>query len=244
MATYLLIHDSWHGGWCWQRLSARLLAVGHRVYAPTLTGLGERFHLASPRTGLDMHVRDILQLIEFEDLRDVTLVGHGYGGMVAAGAARQCPYRISRLVFLDAFLPQDGQRAFDLQPGLEEAWTRLAAEEGKGWLVPPQDALDLGISRPEDLAWVQCRLTPMPILTYQQPVRAFEPAAGGLDAWDGDRSWVIPASYIACAGGAHAASLQTARQAGWPVAELAAGHDVILTQPEQTAEVLGETAHA
>ena len=105
--TFLLIHGAWHGGWCWRDVASRLRKAGHEVHAPSLTGLGERKHLAGGRIDLDTHIQDVVGLIEMEDLRDVVLVGHSYGGMVITGAADRMPASIARLVYLDAFVPEN-----------------------------------------------------------------------------------------------------------------------------------------
>src|SRR5688572_32753445 len=107
--TFVLIHGGWHGGWCWRRVSDLLRRSGHAVFTPTLTGLGERSHLLTDRVGLETHIRDVVNVLEWEDLTDVVLVGHSYGGCVISGAAEHCEKRVSSLVFLDAFVPENGQ---------------------------------------------------------------------------------------------------------------------------------------
>src|SRR3954452_4236427 len=108
-ATFVLVHGAWHGGWCWKRLTPLLRAAGHEVVVPTLTGLGERSHLLTPEVGLDTHIRDITAVLKYEDLHNVVLIGHSYGGMVIAGVAEEVPERIAQLVYLDAFLPDNGK---------------------------------------------------------------------------------------------------------------------------------------
>ena len=112
MATFVLVHGSWHGGWCWQKVARLLRQPGHEVYTPTLTGLGERSHLATKKSGLELHIQDILNVLEFEDLHEVVLVGHSYAGLVITGVAERAPGRVARLVYLDAFIPHAGQSAF------------------------------------------------------------------------------------------------------------------------------------
>ena len=111
--TFVLVHGAWHGGWCWRFVRDLLEKSGHRVHAPSLTGLGERKHLARPDIDLDTHIADIVSLLEMEDLSDVVLVGHSYGGMVITGVADRAPERIGRLVYLDAFVPEDGKCTLD-----------------------------------------------------------------------------------------------------------------------------------
>jgi pimeloyl-ACP methyl ester carboxylesterase len=135
--TYVLIHPAWFGGWCWKKLSPLLRAQGHEVFAPTLTGLGERAHLARPEIGLEIHVRDITSVIEYEDLHNVILVGNSSGGMVMTGVADHMPERIARLVFLDAFVPTDGQSMLDvIPPDRRPAMEAFVQKEGDGWLLP------------------------------------------------------------------------------------------------------------
>src|SRR5215211_1043953 len=116
MATFVLVAGAWHGGWCWRKVTPLLRAAGHEVFAPTLTGLGERSHLAHPDVGLTTHIQDIVNLLEYEDLNDVVLVGHSYSGMVITGVAEQVPGRLAHLVYLDAFVPENGQALVDLLP--------------------------------------------------------------------------------------------------------------------------------
>src|SRR5687768_18076653 len=116
MATFVLVHGAFVGGWCWRWVAPYLRGAGHDVYCPTLTGSGERVHLASPRVDLATHVEDVVNVLHYEDLRGVVLVGHSYGGMVITGAAERVSERLARLVYLDAFVPQDGQALADLLP--------------------------------------------------------------------------------------------------------------------------------
>ena len=138
-ATFVLVHGSNHGGWCWERVTPLLEAAGHSVCAPTLTGLAERADELTPEVGLSTHVSDITELIEGEDLRGVTLVGHSYAGAVIIGAAEIVRDRIARLVYLDAFLPRDRESVLDTEPPQSrEAFLQIAREQGDGWRVPPQ----------------------------------------------------------------------------------------------------------
>ena len=135
--TYVLIHPAWFGGWCWKKVTPLLRAQGHEVFTPTLTGLGERAHLARPEVGLEIHVRDIINVIEYENRRNVILVGNSSGGMVITGAADHVPERIAHLVFLDAFVPTDGQSMLDvIPPDRRPALEAFVQKEGDGWLLP------------------------------------------------------------------------------------------------------------
>lgn len=169
MATIVLVHGSFHGGWCWERVAPRLREAGHDVWTPTLTGLAERRHLLTPDVDLRTHTRDVTELLAFEDLQDVVLVGHSYGGVVIRGVAAAAPSRLASLVYLDAYLPQAGESEVDLWP---EAWVDAHREELEQELPvrdPPPTEM-LGVEAPEDVAWVESRMTPHPLNTYTQPV--------------------------------------------------------------------------
>jgi pimeloyl-ACP methyl ester carboxylesterase len=143
MATYVLIHGGWDGGWSWRDVAHYLQAAGHEVLRPTLTGSGERVHLASPDIGLDTHVLDVVNVLRYEELQEVVLCASSYGGMVITGVAEQVPERIKQLIYVDAFVPEDGQSAGDLVgPGIMGFMEQIAAQVGDGWRVPhdPPDA--------------------------------------------------------------------------------------------------------
>jgi len=130
VAQYVLVHGSWHGGWCWRKLIPLLRRHNHDVYAPTLTGMGERQHLLSAHVGIETHVQDILNVLFYEDLRDVILVGHSYAGMIISAVAEEAGERIARLVYLDAFLPRDGDSVISMDPGGKEYLRDLAETRG------------------------------------------------------------------------------------------------------------------
>ena len=120
MTTYVLVHGAWGGSWCWAHVAEELRAEGHDVRTPTLTGMADRSHLLKPDVDLSTHIADVAQLIEWEDLKDVVLVGHSYGGMVLAGVCGQIPERIAHAVHIDAFVPDPGQSCIDILPWLDE----------------------------------------------------------------------------------------------------------------------------
>ena len=231
MMTYVLIHGAFHGGWCWKYVANSLRNAGHQVYTPTLTGLGERAHLISPEIGLDTHVQDILGVLEYEDLHDVVLVGHSYGGMVITGVAEKCPERLAQLVFLDAFIPGNGQSLIELFPPEMAGRIRDQARlEGEGYRLPPSSPEIFGITREEDLAWVRPRLVAQPFKTYLDPVQISNQKAAQ-----------IPHTYIYCL---HPRSLleqfvKTIRMdKNWQYFEITAGHDAMIVEPEQVSNVL------
>ena len=187
-ATFVLVHGSCHGGWCWQKVTPLLRKQGHEVYTPTLTGLGERSHLLRKDIDLDTHIQDIIQVFEYEDLNEVILVGHSYGGMVIGGAAEKIAQRIKCLVYLDAYIPQDGKSAFDLIPGLKEIYERRSMkEQGKEWLVSSYEPQDFGVTNPDDIVWMNARLGPMPWHTHDQPLKM-----------QNTQSKKLAKSYISC----------------------------------------------
>ncbi len=232
-ATFVLIHGAWHGGWCWKKLTPLLRAAGHDVYTPTLTGLGERAHLLSPQIGLGTHIEDIRALLEYEDLHNVILVGHSYGGMVIAGVAEVAAQRLSHLIFLDAFVPLDGQSVLDTRSDRGAPVRKIAQESGDGWKVPIVNAT-FGVTDEADVAWMSARMTPQPLRTFEEPVRLTNPAAHAL-----------PRSYILCRQDeptlfdSHA---QRVKSEGWGYFELRTGHDVMITAPEELALILLKVA--
>lgn len=229
--TYVLIHGAWHGGWCWSRVADRLRQAGHRVHVPTLPGLGDRAHLLSPSIDLEAFIQDICQMLEQEDLRDVILVGHSFGGLVISGVVDRLPERIARMVFLDAFLTPPGKSTFDTLPA--EVVTKL--EDGAattGGIAPPR-AASLGLTDPADIDFVQARLTPQPVGTYREPLQLQNSLGNGR-----------PVTYVRCTQPlfpAVAASYAWTREAfgtRWTWADLETGHDAMISAPEAVTAML------
>lgn len=136
-ATFVLVHGAWHGGWCWRHAAQVLRAAGHQVHTPTLTGLGERSHLLSDAVDLDVHVSDIVGVLEFEQLTDVHLVAHSYGSMPATLAAVRASARVRELICLDGFVPHHGESAIELLPDHVAAHYRDSVVEQEGVQVIP-----------------------------------------------------------------------------------------------------------
>ncbi len=229
MSTFVLLHGAWHGGWAWQRVVPALRAAGHEVHAPTLTGLSDRAHLLTPQVGLATHVQDVVALLEAHDLRDVVLVGHSYAGQVVTGVADRVPERLARRVHLDAFVGDDGEAAIDLLPETVAGHYREAvAGPGFGWLVPVRPLERLGVSERADLDWLAPRLTPHPWLTYTEPLRL----TGGAGR--------VPGVFVECVDWMRVFTAQAERAAarGWPVHEIATGHEAMVTAPGELAELL------
>lgn len=234
-ATYVLVHGGGHGGWCWQRVAKRLRAGGHEVYTPTLTGLGERSHLARPDTDLDTHITDVVNVMKFEDLTGVILVGHSYGGMVITGVADRALSRIAHLVFLDASHPQNGQSlASSAGKDFSDRWRRTARTvNGVEFTLNEVDAAQLerfGLSKPEDIAWATSKLTPHPLKSFTQPLHlANEAAVRKIPSTDINRKGTKP-------GG----SAQTRSDRLWEIDD--PGHDLMITSPQVLAEMLMKLA--
>jgi pimeloyl-ACP methyl ester carboxylesterase len=230
MATFVLVHGAWHGGWCWKKVTPLLRAAGHEVYTPTLTGLGERSHLATPEVNLTTHIQDVVNVLDYEDLHGVVLVGHSYGGIVIAGVADRMPSRVGHLVYLDAGVPHNGEAYLDLLPNLRAPIEESCRLNGDGWWVPPPTKeMVLGWAGTADLPWLMGHLTAQPIKTVQEPVHLASPSLAG-----------IPATYIHCTDPATpvlAESVARAKQSGWTCRKLATGHDAMVTRPRELADL-------
>ncbi|VTU13821.1 MULTISPECIES: alpha/beta fold hydrolase [unclassified Variovorax] len=233
MATFLLIHGAWSAAWAWKKLRAPMRDRGHELFTPTHTGLGERAHLARPEIDLEAHIADVLAVIEFEDLHDLVVVGHSYGGMVATGVVDRVHERVRRLVYLDAFVPRDGQSVFDLlgEPTHQQA-IALARQGGDGWRVPPNP---MPPDTPEaDKAWAMPRRRMQPLRTLEQRL----PLTGAVDR--------VRRSYIYCTrvapGDPFRPFAQRAQAEGWDYRALDASHNPQITMPETLADVFDEIA--
>jgi len=237
MATFVLVHGGGHGGWCYAKVAERLRAAGHLVFAPSLTGLGERSHLLGPDVDLHLHCRDIAAILEFEDLRDVVLVGHSYGGMVVTGAADLVVDRVGKLVFLDAANPVNGQSLVDVAGPVIESVRPLGQVVDGVELVllpAPGAAAFYGITDPDDQAWADARLTAHPWRCFEQP----------LDLRNEEALWAIPQYHIVCTSTLATrdhALMDRARAEGrlWTVDT---GHDLMITEPAAVTQALLEVA--
>ncbi len=230
MATVVVCHGAWSGSWAWRRMHPLLQAAGHALHVPAYTGLGERHHTTSPLVTLDTHIADVVGRIEMEDLVDFVLVGHSYGGMVATGVADRVRERIQHLVYLDAFVPLDGQSLADIQGEAHLALlVEVAKRAGEGWRIPPQ-ALPPDTSA-EDIAWIMPRRFAQPLATFTTPVQLTRGAFSG------------PRSYIFCTRVGPADSFRRfATQArtgpGWGYFEIDASHNPHITAPDALAGLL------
>jgi len=238
MATFVLVHGAWHGGWCWRKVAPLLRAGGHAVHAPTLTGLGERVHLATRQVGLDTHVRDVLNVLTFEELSEAVLVGHSYGGLVIAGVAEQAPERLAHLVYLDALVPDDGQSCLDLfGPAARASVEAMVRSRGEGWWVPldVEPTLDhYGVVDPAERRWMAERLVPHPWKTLDDRLRL--PTGRGR---------ALPRTFVLCTRGRSSpgqGAERAQREPGWRFREIDTGHDAMVTAPRELADLLLEAA--
>ncbi len=237
MATYVLVHGGGHGGWCYQKVARLLRAAGHEVYAPTMSGVGDRSHLMAPGIDLDLHIRDILALLFYEDLHDVILVGHSYGGMVITGVADRAAERIGRIVYLDAANPANGQSLVDVA-GPVILITREHSEEINGVecvLHPaPGAAAFYGVTDPDDLMWTDERLTSHPWACFEQK----------LDLTNEDALWAIPRYSIVCTStlATRDPDLMEEYRGEGRLWDVDTGHDLMITEPQAVADVLEQVA--
>jgi pimeloyl-ACP methyl ester carboxylesterase len=227
--TFLVCHGAWGGGWSWKKIRPLMRAAGHRLITPTYTGLGERAHLTNPSIDLDTHIQDVRNVITYEDLSDIVLLGHSYGGMVATGVADRARDRIRQLIYLDAFVPRDGQSLLDLLPESERQRMRGLAKSGDGWRVPPNPTPP--DTSPEDQVWLNARRVNMPIKCFETKLKLF----GG--------ELTLPRSYIYATRISPADPFgQFARRArgerGWRCFEIDASHSPGVTAPELLMELL------
>jgi pimeloyl-ACP methyl ester carboxylesterase len=243
-SVYVLVHPAWFGGWCWKKVATSLRATGHAVHAPTLTGLGERAHLASPAVGLSTHIDDVVNALEFEDLADVVLVGNSSSGAVVTGVADRVPRRIRRIVYLDAFVPSEGQSVLSLIPPERRAvMEALVESEGGGWSLPrfadaPWDRFvpnAWDITEDEDLRWLLPRLRPTPFRHFSEPLRLSR--AGGASP---------RRVYVRCRGWPHQGFDDHAEHArssdDWDLYELESSHLPYVTAPADLTTLLLQLA--
>jgi pimeloyl-ACP methyl ester carboxylesterase len=229
---FVLVHGAWHGGWCWKRVAPRLRAAGHEVFTPTLTGLAERRHLGGNQVNLDLHVTDIVHVLDAEELSDVILVGHSYAGMVITGVTDRMKSALRALVYLDAFVPENGRSALDyLAPERRAPLARAGEATG---MLNPLMAL-FGVTEPADVEWLNRRLTPQPYATLNQPLTLSQ---------DGGAS--LPRSFVYCSSPPSGSFGQFAERLrndpAWRYYELKTAHDCMITDPEGVARVLLEEA--
>lgn len=235
MADILLIHGTWTGGWIWKDVRLALASRGHNVLAPTLTGLGEREHLLSGETGLDTHIEDLLAVIRCEDLHDMLLVAHSYGGMLASALADRLPGAVAGVILMNAALPRDGETMLDMQTKeRRDAVLKIAEEEGEGYLVPKRLLLNTGIADKAEQESFQRRASDHPLRSLTQPLAVGDgiaqlgrklhlTAEHASERFREDHEWA-------------------AAQSDWQTGTLGSSHYPMATVPEETAALIDRFA--
>jgi pimeloyl-ACP methyl ester carboxylesterase len=232
--NFVLVHGAWHGGWCWRSVATNLREAGHQVFTPTLTGLGERSHLLNADVCLSTFIDDICAVIQAEELSDVVLVGHSFGGTVISGVADRLPQALRQLIYLDALIVQSGQSALSiLPPAVQQERSRTIDAEGLRMAIPSPDKF--GVSEPEQAEWLLRQLKPHPLKAYTEPLQLTHPLGNGL-----------PKTYIAVTDPWYPpfANLRDwiQSQPDWQWQEIAAGHDAMLTSPDALSTLLQDLA--
>ena len=233
MSTFVLVHGAYFGSFSWRWVLPYLRAADHDVYAPSLTGVGERVHLAGPHVDLDTHITDVVNVLFYEDLTEVVLVGWSYGGMIVTGVVDRVPERVAQLIYFDADVPRDGDTSSP--PSVHDAKRAQAEVHGDGWRYPPPfGADDLPTELPAATRqWLWARHTPDLLRTRIEPIRLTNPTT------------TIPTTYIRCTIGYDPASdinrqedERIQSEPTWQVRELEASHSAPLTHPRAVADLL------
>ena len=235
MTQFVLVPGEWLGGWAWRKVRVRLEAAGHSVWTPTLTGLGERSHLAGPSVGLETHVDDVANVIGREGLDELVLAGHGYGGVVATAVADRLPRRVARLVLVASPVPQDGRSFL----GVADPWVGAAVDAGAksigdvpAWPIPSSGELGEHVAVADmddaDRSWFWANAAPHPLRALERPVNL-----GG--EWTG-----IPTTYVRCLADEAVGGFAPDLPAEWTVRSMHAGHWPMVTRPDELTDILRE----
>jgi pimeloyl-ACP methyl ester carboxylesterase len=230
LAVVVLAHGAWSAAWAWKKVRPLMAAAGHEFFAPTYTGLGERAHLARPDNDLETHIQDVVGVLTCEDLRNVVLLGHSYGGMVATGVADRAPERVARIIYLDAFVPENGRALIDFLPPQARQRLKDSVSAGDGWRVTP-NPIPPDTSE-NDAAWVAKFRMPQSVRCFEQPIRLVRLGA----------KLTLPRTYIQCMRyadhGPFGQFATRARNEGWRLEELDASHSPNVTAPGALMELL------
>ena len=241
MTNIVFVHGAWHGGWCWQKVTDLMNPMDFHIYTPSLTGTGDRAHLNKYLDPLDinlnLHIQDIVQLMTYEDLRDVVLVGHAYAGMVITGVADICPERLATLVYINGVVPSDGESMLDQLeavrgPAFSE-WIRNHLADGDGFLPAPASLEEIsrrwGITKKADLDWVFSNITPHPSASFSQKISL---KTGFRD--------VVSSSFIGSSESGFDPVIAKVRLLNWDMHYIESGHDPMITNPEEVANILAK----
>lgn len=229
MSTFVLVHGAWRGSWLWQRVRKQLQDDGHDVFTPTLTGVADRSHLASPQVNLETHIADVVNLVRWENLDDIVLCGHSYAGCVVTGVADRITEKLRALVYLDAFVLESGQSLHSaVPPEVRDAQVEAARDAGDGWQVPPIPAAFFNVNE-ADRAWVDAQCTPQSLATFQQTLTLHNTLPPDkvthVLATDYENSPFPPFHDLA-------------KRKGWSTTTVHSGHDVPLDRPEDVVQIL------
>jgi pimeloyl-ACP methyl ester carboxylesterase len=236
-ATFVLVHGAWHGGWCYARVANILRAKGHIVFTPSLTGLGDRSHLFNGNISLSSHVSDMINTIEAEELGNIILCGHSYGGMVISGVASAIPSKIASIVYLDAFLPNDNQSLMDVSGDVAAIQRRVAeASQLGGIALPPVPAAVFGVNE-KDRAWVDRRCTKQPFATFVEKTKSSMATIESIKR----KHYIMATGYLK--GGLFRWAYDKVKDnPTWTTETFTCGHDVMIDQPELLAASLEKAA--
>ena len=232
MTTFVLVHGAWSGAHVFRRVRRRLSAAGHEVFTPSLTGIGERAHLTSPQVDLTTHVRDVVNVVLYEDLTEVVLLGYSYGGFVVTGALAHIGDRVQHLVYLDAFVPDDGDTVIKLAFGIDAPSITL----GEQWLVPPSPR---EYEDPVEAAFAEARRTPQPAGCFTEPVRLARP----LEEQPFTRTYIKATDDPPESGGAKAfwdAAERVRSSTDWRYREIESNHMIPNNRPDELTALLLE----
>jgi pimeloyl-ACP methyl ester carboxylesterase len=232
--TFVLVHGAWHGGWCWRRVADRLTAQGQKVFTPTMTGVGERVHLSSRSVNLETQIMDIVNVIKWENLDEIVLIGHSYGGCVITGVAEQMAPTISSIVYLDAFMPENGQSLADtLPPSMADTANAYRKQAEDGVPTPPIPAAAFNVN-PKNRVWVDGKCTPHPASCFVQKLTL-----------TGARDRIAKKTFILATGWDSPFKFlhdKFKANPAWQTYEVACGHDVMVDKPERLTEILLKVA--
>lgn len=237
MPCFVLVHGAWTGAFAWRHVRRMLQSQGHEVFTPSLTGIGDRAHLVSPLVGLDTHVRDVVNLVLYEDLREIVLVGFSYGGFVVSGALGHIGDRVKHLVLLDAFLPEkSGDSVGSIVTGTHP---RPQAAINEQWLLP---AKERKFDSPEEGAFVAARRTPQPAATFTDPVSLARP----IEDYPFKRTYIRASVAEAdpVLGAISRSAMRALGSPAWAYREIATTHMVASNKPAELAAMLAELAAA
>ena len=227
--TFVLVHGAWHGGWCWRRVADLLTKAGHQVFAPTLTGLGERSHLINPDINLSTHISDVVNLMQRERLSKVVLCGHSYGGFVVSGVAEKMQDAIACMVFVDAFVPENGDTMVTSVSPATRAHLDAAVSKGDTTLAPiPASVFQVN---EKDRVWVDGLCVPQPLATFTEPI-----VLTGARERISKKTFIRGKGYPSPSFDAALAKVRT--NASWSAFELPCGHDIMVDMPEALADIL------